>query len=1162
VRVRYDPRGGVVPGAGIVSAADLERLFGPTVRVAYKAGTGTDEKFNPYHGRDGRFSSGGNTVSGSSVSQALIAGESKIRDLPHESAFALDASGRRIFEKIGEPEGVDITPTEAATLRGSTFSHNHPPGSLSGFSAGDITFAGKYGLAEMRMVDQSGRYSLRSGSASGWNSSRFSPESVPSTISRARTSVIEEWTEGKLPASERHPVSEQQYLREETMSRVAKAIGAEFTVTRWSGIGKKASTVTQNLPLPDDVEEVTAALERRFEKAVLAGFEVVQRQIVAVLTKYANEQPPLPSEPVLLGKALAAFGAKADGEEVPTEADSFWALIERELERWFFPEIVNAAQAGIQSAASALQQIGMGIDWALVNIPVLKWSRLHAAETVRGITATTRSAVRELIVAWQEQGLGKRGLPDLIKALEPILGKSRAEQIGITEVTRAFAQGNEESYREVPGAVGQRWHTARDDRVCFPENTLVATATGAAPIQGIRPGDMVWTRQGLRQVLSVSKRSYTGPMVTIAAGWHTVTATPNHPFWTLEQGWLEARYLQVGHTLQSLGNQSIQLGCALNLQVGDSDHLPAVGLEITGLPRILGGVPVPVDAIDFQDDTQCRQQEVYAVAPNLGFLRERDAHSGKCLAHLLLRDRLPLKAAVAGKAAKLAFRVARAYVILLAAVATVDCVRRATAFLRTVVSVQSLLTHKGLAAAFTRLILGEGSSACSATNGIATGVDSIDGKGAAAYWTDLLRHLWRPIRLITLMATEADAALVVGCTGLKGSPTPFAYGRGRLSARSVVAFGGTEDSLTTNRLMFDGRFPATATGIREGHGNHLATIIPQRGLGRYATVYNLEVEGEPEYYANGLLVHNCSGCAPLDGKWIEFGGDFRTLIPDKEVRDSYKKTCQVPPLHNRCRCRQTCVMSGAGKALDDGEKFNPYHGANGRFSSSGGATSVHVVSDISQLAPEPVMPSFPNGQPTTMGASSSPEVLKAFNSELQSAFDKSPVLYRGTSWSGAESQLQTMEQTGKLTSGGWVMGERRAEGTSSRVSLTVSPQVASTFGSNNFQSDAVVFEFHKSKLQGSVRPVTYQPGASNSIMWEREVVGEGVRANSSSIKRVIVQKVSTNLFATPADAREELATATAFANSLRTRFKVPVAVVHVSEIVKADKVPFDPDKVY
>ena len=51
-------------------------------------------------------------------------------------------------------------------------------------------------------------------------------------------------------------------------------------------------------------------------------------------------------------------------------------------------------------------------------------------------------------------------------------------------------------------------------------------------------------------------------------------------------------------------------------------------------------------------------------------------------------------------------------------------------------------------------------------------------------------------------------------------------------------------------------------------------------------VFNLEIEGTPEFYANGLLVHNCPICDPLNGQF------FRINEGPRPPADT----------HPRCRC--------------------------------------------------------------------------------------------------------------------------------------------------------------------------------------------------------------------------------------------------------------------
>lgn len=83
---------------------------------------------------------------------------------------------------------------------------------------------------------------------------------------------------------------------------------------------------------------------------------------------------------------------------------------------------------------------------------------------------------------------------------------------------------------------------------CFVAGTMVQTADGERPIETILPGELVWTRAGLRPV----KRSgHTGVRATFAlltdAG-ATLTGTANHPVWT-GNGWVPLALLTPGCSL-------------------------------------------------------------------------------------------------------------------------------------------------------------------------------------------------------------------------------------------------------------------------------------------------------------------------------------------------------------------------------------------------------------------------------------------------------------------------------------------------------------------------------------------------------------------------------------------------------------------------------------
>jgi len=52
-------------------------------------------------------------------------------------------------------------------------------------------------------------------------------------------------------------------------------------------------------------------------------------------------------------------------------------------------------------------------------------------------------------------------------------------------------------------------------------------------------------------------------------------------------------------------------------------------------------------------------------------------------------------------------------------------------------------------------------------------------------------------------------------------------------------------------------------------------------------VYDIQVEDEPEFYANGILVHNCRICAPLHGRRMP----VNNIPADLMI-----------PQHTNCRC--------------------------------------------------------------------------------------------------------------------------------------------------------------------------------------------------------------------------------------------------------------------
>lgn len=89
---------------------------------------------------------------------------------------------------------------------------------------------------------------------------------------------------------------------------------------------------------------------------------------------------------------------------------------------------------------------------------------------------------------------------------------------------------------------------------CFVAGTGVLTTSGSVPIERLKPGDLVISRDA-RTGLQVERpvvRTFVHPvdgLVHVRVGAETITCTPNHPFRVGGRGWVEAGQLKPGDTL-------------------------------------------------------------------------------------------------------------------------------------------------------------------------------------------------------------------------------------------------------------------------------------------------------------------------------------------------------------------------------------------------------------------------------------------------------------------------------------------------------------------------------------------------------------------------------------------------------------------------------------
>jgi SPP1 gp7 family putative phage head morphogenesis protein len=193
---------------------------------------------------------------------------------------------------------------------------------------------------------------------------------------------------------------------------------------------------------PDD-NPLTVKLERETTKAMLARFK---EQYDAVFRgNEGNDDPSTVNIGALVGASTRVVEPGVSARDALRNA------------------LVDGSALGTKTGIAALEGVGVGFNYELVNIRARDWANSHAGKLIKEIDTTTTRSVQRSVSEWINNG---EPLSRLKKDLESTFGKSRAELIASTEVTRAFAEGNRIAY-EGSGIVEKiEWRAANDERVC------------------------------------------------------------------------------------------------------------------------------------------------------------------------------------------------------------------------------------------------------------------------------------------------------------------------------------------------------------------------------------------------------------------------------------------------------------------------------------------------------------------------------------------------------------------------------------------------------------------------------------------------------------------------------------------------------------------------
>jgi len=129
----------------------------------------------------------------------------------------------------------------------------------------------------------------------------------------------------------------------------------------------------------------------------------------------------------------------------PGPAAADLGLGDKILQAAILAVLQEAAELGAEAAMGDLADLGIAVDWALVNEAARDWARGYTMELVRGIDDTSRELLQKEIAQWMESG---EPLSKLTETLSDYFGEKRAALIAMTETTRAYNEGNIAGWKE------------------------------------------------------------------------------------------------------------------------------------------------------------------------------------------------------------------------------------------------------------------------------------------------------------------------------------------------------------------------------------------------------------------------------------------------------------------------------------------------------------------------------------------------------------------------------------------------------------------------------------------------------------------------------------------------------------------------------------------
>lgn len=659
---------------------------------------------------------------------------------------------------------------------------------------------------------------------------------------------------------------------------------------------------------PSSVQQIIARSDWR--QRLVSDYEATADRL---LSAYQNILPRLRDAAGALNNRISEWdAANPDGRMSAGDVQGFGeygALLRRvQAETQDFARLIRNESGGLQDRAIPLgtqagQDLAVQLSGNLSQIIQTQWNR-PAPETLRQlIDYVDGAAFRDKISSFGEnaaenaadtilaavaQGKNPRTIATILNNWFAI-PYTWGDNMVSTAQLYSYRAANHASFTANQNLLnGWVWIASLDTRVCFPKGTLIQTDKGLRFIEDIKVGDKVLTNTGVyRRVAETIRRPYSGAANTILRDDQRITMTADHPILVERFGirhWVAAKDVRVGDrvfvnadnqpdNLNHRGSDIAVKGGIRNTDRAKSLFNKALHLSLIGLRS-----PMPINTIDLNNKIAGGDEEINRVAAKSSLLDKLFSKFVKTQPEASLWLRFGIRFSIARWTAILLARQNRHNAELRPTGKTSINYRRAATFFRTV-KIPFPMLGKFLTATFAGNISRIRSFAGSAASRVAvsvgdrnTEVFATDGAGFSdtvalnAFITQPAAKLSRSCALIS----ERLAAF------LANSINPFILHRivARPAAIPSTTFSnpGSRDTESLSTMV-------------AGSFNH-STIISNVAHHIQSEVYNLEVEIDHTYVANGLLVHNCMSCVSQHG----------TVFPvTKTLNDHHKGRCAPAP---------------------------------------------------------------------------------------------------------------------------------------------------------------------------------------------------------------------------------------------------------------------------